>query len=96
MAHDEHIVEVDLSRRFQHLIIPVIKLFKPLFRAVLGIVVFQIQALAFYIADLIDNGGDKFRLVLDLHLRFIEKLLKILAFFLPADHISGRETVRPL
>ena len=68
MAHDEHIVEVDLSRRFQHLIVPVIKLFKPLFRAVLGIVVLQIQALAFYVADLIDDGGDKFRLVLDLHL----------------------------
>ena len=68
MAHDEHIGEVDLSRHFQHLIIPVIKLFKPLFRAVLGIVVLQIQALAFYVADLIDDGGDKFRLVLDLHL----------------------------
>ena len=40
MAHDEHIIEVDLSRSLQHLIISVIELLKPLLRAVLGIVIF--------------------------------------------------------
>ena len=96
IAHDQHVVEVQLSTGPQHILIAGVQPFEPFLRTVLRIVAGKVHLASLYIADLVDHGGDELALILHLQFRVFEKFPEILAFFLLPQDTARRKPVRQL
>ena len=74
IAEYQHIVKIQKPFVHHGLLIALVQLLKQLLRTVFGIIVVQIHHLALYQADLGEDLGRKFCLVLHIHAEFIYQL----------------------
>ena len=94
MAHDQHVIKIQKITPAQPFLIALIQFFKDCLRAILGIIMIQIQHLAFHEADLAEHTRSKLVLILDVQFILIHQFPDKLIFLFIPHNIRCLKPVR--